>query len=126
MKKVHGVRGGWKNNTGQTCSYPRVRFGIMCANCAPQSNPSNHHSTIVLRGLGGLLNRALIMPRDASISDSGCDFSRCGSVAYIRYYLDRESFYFRTIHICAYNVYIVNIFIYIHIYIVNIFSTYTL
>jgi len=37
----------------------------------PPWNPPDHHSTVILRGG---LNLAPIMPRDASLSDSGCEF----------------------------------------------------
>ena len=41
-------------------------------------NSSNHHSTMVLRGLMRALDLALIMPRDASFSDSQWMFSQSG------------------------------------------------
>ena len=37
-------------------------------------NPLDHHRTLVFGGLRGCHNWAAIVPRDASLSDSGCNF----------------------------------------------------
>ena len=41
-------------------------------------NRSDHHSTIVLRGLMGYLNRAPVMPRGPSLSESQCEYLQSG------------------------------------------------
>ena len=48
-------------------------FGIMGIQIMATLKPSIHHITIVLRGLRGVLNWAVIMPKDSSLSDSECD-----------------------------------------------------
>jgi len=49
----------------------------------PPWNPSDHHSTIVLRGS----RAAPMMPRDASLSDSRCKFFQSGTKFYIWVYV---------------------------------------
>ena len=50
-------------------SYTRV-----CPNEDTPWNSSDHHITEALAGLKGALNWVPIMPRHASLSDSGCEF----------------------------------------------------
>ena len=56
-------------------------LGIMGDNLRAPWNPSDHHSPIVLRGLTkATLNRAPIIPRDASLLDSQCNFFEAGRI----------------------------------------------
>ena len=54
----------------------QASLGIMVAQLheGPPKNLSDHHGTIVLRGLRWILNCSPIMPRDVSLSDSRCYF----------------------------------------------------
>ena len=53
-----------KNNSDQTCSCPRDwRLSASWGpNGVPISNPSDHHSTIVMKDLRGALNWSPILP----------------------------------------------------------------
>ena len=57
----------WKNKSDQTYSCPRD--WRPSASWGTLKSPV-HHSTIALRGFKGAVNRAAIMSRDASLSDS--------------------------------------------------------
>ena len=63
-----------KNNSNQTYSCRRdwqLLASLEQKLIAPW-NPSDHHSPILSRTLRGALHWAPIMPKDASLSDSGC------------------------------------------------------
>ena len=73
----------WKSNSDQTCSCPRDwRLSTSrWPNSVPPWNSSDHHSTIVLRGLRRPFNWPPIMPKNAaSLSSSGCKFSHPGDL----------------------------------------------
>ena len=67
----------WKNNSDQS-----PRDWHLSASLEPNWglpwNPSDHHSSIVLRSLRGVLYLSPIMQRDASLSDSTCIFFQFG------------------------------------------------
>lgn len=72
---------GWKNNGAS--------LGIMGDHFRAPWKPSVHHGSIVLGGLGGALNRASIMSRDAHLSDSKWKFFQSGyllGIVWINYH----------------------------------------
>ena len=62
---------------GNTTAMRLASDCIMGPDWGPRWNPSDHHNTMVLKGLRGALNWAPIKPRDASLPDSGCIVLQC-------------------------------------------------
>ena len=66
-----------------------VIIGIMGYQLKATLKPSVDHITIVLRGLRGALNWAPNVPRDASLSNSGCEFLQSGYAVYAAHHLHK-------------------------------------